>query len=162
MKPCMRRVCHEFPVACDSEPGQTVTKRWKTKFGASRRNSDLWKAASVRYCCGDGSGASTARDTDCPHWRRGGTRRLVSRDTSESATAQNDRCSDRSISVVGVRYASRRVLLRLGRASGHVHDLHPGPASREKSTTRDFPFPVTDHVPMEEIELTPRAGVGKT
>src|SRR5713226_2985887 len=40
MKPCMRRVCHEFPVACDSEPGQTVTKRWKTKFGASRRNSD--------------------------------------------------------------------------------------------------------------------------
>ena len=38
----------------------------------------------------------------------------------------------------------------------------PGPASREKSTTRDFPFPVTDHTPMEEIELTPRAGVGKT
>ena len=38
----------------------------------------------------------------------------------------------------------------------------PGPASRETSTTRDFPFPVTDHAPMEEIELTPRAGVGKT
>jgi hypothetical protein len=38
----------------------------------------------------------------------------------------------------------------------------PGPASREKSTTRDFPFPVTDHAPMEEVELTPRAGVGKT
>src|SRR5437016_7402977 len=38
----------------------------------------------------------------------------------------------------------------------------PGPASREATTTRDFPFPVTDHTPMHEVELTPRAGVGKT
>ena len=38
----------------------------------------------------------------------------------------------------------------------------PGPASREKSTTRDFPFHVTDQARMEEIELTPRAGGGKT
>ncbi|MBZ5611281.1 MAG: hypothetical protein LAP38_23715 [Acidobacteriia bacterium] len=38
----------------------------------------------------------------------------------------------------------------------------PGPASREASTTRDSPFPVTDHTVMHEVELTPRAGAGKT
>lgn len=32
----------------------------------------------------------------------------------------------------------------------------PGPASR------DFPFPVTDHSLIHEVELTPRAGVGNT
>ncbi|MBZ5605788.1 MAG: hypothetical protein LAO79_26100 [Acidobacteriia bacterium] len=37
----------------------------------------------------------------------------------------------------------------------------PGPASREASVTRDFPFPVTDHTVAHEVELTPRAGVGK-
>ena len=38
----------------------------------------------------------------------------------------------------------------------------PGPASRETSVTRDFPVPVTDHTVMHEIDLTPRAGAGKT
>jgi hypothetical protein len=38
----------------------------------------------------------------------------------------------------------------------------PGPASREASVTRDFPVPVTDHTVSHEVELTPRAGAGKT
>jgi hypothetical protein len=125
MKPCMRRVCHEFPVVCDSGPGQTATRRWKTKFGALRKNSDLLNAANMMYCCGDGSRASAGRHTDSPHCRGGGVRNLVPRDSSESAPAQDDRRSDRSMSVAGVRYASRHVLLRLGRSSGHIHDLHP-------------------------------------
>ncbi len=38
----------------------------------------------------------------------------------------------------------------------------PGPARRETSTTRDFPFPVTDHTFVHELELTPRAEAGTT
>lgn len=49
-----------------------------------------------------------------------------------------------------------------GRPSDTFTTTTPGPASRESSVTRDFPFHVNDPSLVHEIELTPRAAAGKT